>query len=106
MEKDRELPDWGKRIFSPNMVAAGMVNTDEELEQVISVARKCFTYYINNVGNTLVSYENSMAHNHYCTNQKQNIHTRRFLLNCGYNQQDVDIFIDKHLFPEILPQYP
>jgi len=105
-KKDRELPDWGKRIFSPNMVAAGMVNTDEELEQVISVARKCFTYYIHNVGNTLVNYENSSSHNHYCVNQKQNIHTRRFLLNCGYNQQDVDIFIDKHLFPEILPKYP
>jgi len=105
-KKDRELPDWGKRIFSENMIAAGNVNTDEELAQVIGVAEECLTYYLSNVGLTIGHFSNAMAHNHYCVNQKQNVHTRRFLINCGYNEKDVDIFIDKHLFPEIESDYP
>jgi hypothetical protein len=105
-KKDRELPDWGQRIFSPNMISAGNVNTDEELAQVIGVAEECLTYYLSNVGLTIGHFSNAMAHNHYCVNQKQNVHTRRFLINCGYNEKDVDIFIDKHLFPEIESDYP
>lgn len=105
-KKDRELPDWGQRIFSPNMIAAGNVNTNEELEQVINVAKECLRYYLSNVGLTIGHFSNAMAHNHYCVNQKQNVHTKRFLINCGYNEKDVDEFIDKHLFPEIEPDYP
>jgi hypothetical protein len=105
-KKDRELPDWGKRIFSPNMIAAGMVNTDEELEQVINVAKECMHYYVDNVGKTVSNVSSVLAHNHYCVNQKQNIHTHRFLVNCGYDPKDVSTFIDKHLFPEIEPNYP
>ena len=100
-KKDRELPDWGKRIFSDNMIAAGMVNTDEELEQVINVAKECLDYYLQNVGNTISNINHAAGHNHYCINQKNNVHTSRFLINCGYKEEDVRNFIDKHLFPEI-----
>jgi hypothetical protein len=100
-KKDRELPDWGKNIFSENMIAAGGVNTDAELEQIIEVAKDCLDYYINNVGITIVDFSMSERHNKYCKNQKQNIHTSRFLINCGYKEEDVKNFIDKHLFPEV-----
>lgn len=100
-KKDRELPDWGKRIFSPNMIAAGQVNTDEELEQIIKVAKDCLEYYISNVGSTLENKSYMPNHNLYCMNQKENIHTSRFLINCGHNEEDVKIFIDNHLFPEV-----
>lgn len=100
-KKDRELPDWGQRIFSPNMIAAGQVNTDAELEQVINVAKECLDYYISNVGNTIGNFNNAPAHNHYCINQKNNVHTSRFLINCGHKPEDVKKFIDNHLFPEI-----
>lgn len=100
-KKDRELPDWGKRIFSPNMIAAGMVNTDEELNQVIDVAKECMKFYLENVGGTIGNVNNAPAHNHYCVNQKNNIHTSRFLVNCGHKEEDVKNFIDNHLFPEI-----
>jgi hypothetical protein len=40
-------------------------------------------------------------HNKYCINQKENVHTKRFLINCGYKEDDVKNFIDKHLFPEV-----
>jgi hypothetical protein len=105
-KKDRELPDWGKRIFSPNMIAAGMVNTDAELQQIMDVAESCLSYYVSNVGQTISNVSSVLAHNHYCVNQKQNVHTKRFLVNCGYDPKDVDSFIDKHLFPEIEPNYP
>jgi hypothetical protein len=96
-KKDRELPDWGKRIFSPNMIAAGQVNTDE----VINVAKDCMKFYLENVGETIGNVNNAPAHNHYCVNQKNNIHTSRFLINCGHKEEDVKNFIDNHLFPEI-----
>ena len=105
-KKDRELPDWGQRIFSPNMIAAGQVNTDDELNQIIDVAKDCLHYYVNNVGSTISNVSSALAHNHYCVNQKQNVHTQRFLVNCGYDPTDVKTFIDKHLFPEIEPNYP
>ena len=100
-KKDRELPDWGKRIFSPNMVAAGQVNTDAELEQVIDVAKECFEYYVSNVGWTIGNSNHALNHNYYCANQKENVHTSRFLINCGYKEEDVKSFIDNHLFPEL-----
>jgi hypothetical protein len=99
--KDRELPDWGKRIFSPNMIAAGQVNTDVELEQVIEVAKECLEYYISNVGFTVTNNNYSTRHNYYCVNQKENVHTSRFLVNCGHKEEDVKKFIDDHLFPEL-----
>lgn len=100
-KKDRELPDWGKRIFSENMIAAGGVNTESELNQIIEVAKDCLDYYINNVGRTIVDFSVGERHNKYCINQKENVHTKRFLINCGYKEDDVKNFIDKHLFPEV-----
>jgi len=101
-KKDRELPDWGKRIFSPNMIAAGAVNTDSELAQVMDVAESCLSYYVSNVGNTITNKIHTSSHNAYCINQKMNVHTSRFLINCGYKEEDVRNFIDNHLFPEIV----
>jgi hypothetical protein len=78
-----------------------MVNTDEELNQVIDVAKDCMKFYLENVGGTIGNINNAPAHNHYCINQKNNIHTSRFLINCGHKEEDVKNFIDNHLFPEI-----
>lgn len=100
-KKDRELPEWGKRIFSPHMIAAGNVNTDEELEKIITFAKKSMEYYLSNVGRTLYGHSFVEEHNKYCVNQKENIHTSRFLINCGYTEEEVKLFINRHLFPEI-----
>ena len=37
--KTRKLPDWAERIFSPSMVAAGNVSDEEELAQIIAMAK-------------------------------------------------------------------
>lgn len=100
-KKDRELPDWGKRIFSPDMIAAGNVNTDEELEKVIDVAKDCLRYYVANVGQTIMNTSFVTEHNYYCANQKLNQHTPRFLINCGVSEGDAMQFMHRHLFPEV-----
>ena len=100
-KKDRELPDWGKAIFSPYMIAAGNVNTDEELEKIIVIAKECLSYYIANVGNTIHNTSFCNEHNFYCKKQKENQHTPRFLINCGVSEGDAMHFMHKHLFPEV-----
>jgi hypothetical protein len=100
-KKDRELPDWGKRIFSPYMIAAGNVNTDDELEKIIDFSIKSMDYYLEAVGTTIHNTCFAKEHNYYCKNQKMNEHTPRFLINCGYAEEEVKHFTDRYLFPEV-----
>jgi phycocyanobilin:ferredoxin oxidoreductase len=100
-KKDRELPDWGKRIFSPFMIAAGNVSSDDELNKIIDVACKSMDYYLANVGKTVVNSSFIPEHNYYCKNQKENVYTKRFLMGCGYPEDMVNIYINRYLFPEL-----
>jgi hypothetical protein len=38
--KSRELPDWARAIFSSHMVAAGNIQSDEEVNQFVSLLNK------------------------------------------------------------------
>ena len=101
-KKERSLPDWAQAIFSPAMVAVGAVNTDEELDQVISMGINNLRYYLSNVGITQESgMDFHMAQNRYCYYQKQNPHTPKVMANLGYNDVMVSEFIRDVLFPEI-----
>jgi hypothetical protein len=44
----------------------------------------------------------SYAHNKYAHYQKQNPHTPRTMKALGLDEQDVDFFVSKCLFPEII----
>jgi hypothetical protein len=68
---------------------------------VIDVAKDCMKYYLENVGWNSENKSYMVNHNLYCMNQKQNVHTSRFLINCGHKEEDVKNFIDNHLFPEV-----
>jgi hypothetical protein len=101
-KKERQLPDWAQAIFSPAMVAIGAVNTDEELDQLIALSLHTLDYYLDNVGKTqqdVASYHE--AQNFYCRHQKQNPHTPRVMASLGLNEDDVRVFIEEILFPEI-----
>ena len=37
-EKQRELPEWARNIFTGKMLAAGNVKTDEEATEIIRIA--------------------------------------------------------------------
>ena len=101
--KKRELPDWAKRIFSPYMVAAGNVSDESELAQLSSLANILINHYLECVGETNNTAENTTeAQNYYCTNQKQNPHTPKVMASLGLNEEDVRVFIQDCLFPEIV----
>lgn len=100
--KKRELPDWAKRIFSPYMIAAGNVQKDDELNQIESLANIVVNHYLETVGETNNTVENTTdAQNYYAINQKQNPHTPKVMASLGLNEDDVTVFIQECLFPEI-----
>ena len=100
--KERKLPEWAQRIFSSNMVAAGNVQDDEELEKIFTIARKGVKHYLDTVGETNNSPVNTKtAQNFYAQNQKQNPHTPKVMTSLGLSETDVKVFIQDCLFPEI-----
>lgn len=102
--KTRQLPDWAKNIFSPSMVAAGNIQSEEELETFMSLVDETMNYYLGNVGTTHVpiSYHSHIKEqqNYYCQNQKQNPHTPRVMESLGLDVDTVKMFIQDCLFPE------
>ena len=100
--KKRELPDWAKRIFSDHMVAAGTVSDDSELAQISSLANILVNHYLETVGETNnTAIDTTSYQNYYCDNQKQNPHTPRVMASLGLNEDDVRVFIQECLFPDI-----
>ena len=100
--KTRKLPEWAERIFSGSMVAAGNVQNEEELAQIIAMAKKGVKHYLAAVGETNGTANSTKdAQNYYAQNQKQNPHTPRVMVSLGLSEEDVQVFIQKCLFPEI-----
>ena len=99
--KQRPLPNWAKKIFSPAMVAIGAVGP-EELDDFTGLGLESLDYYLSNVGNTQESgFDFHMAQNWYCQNQKQNPHTPHVLVNLGFSEQEAQDFVEDMLFPEV-----
>ena len=100
--KTRKLPDWAERIFSGSMVAAGNVSEEAELNQIFAVAKRGINHYLETVGETNRTAVSCLeAQNYYCQNQKQNPHTPKVMTSLGLNEEDVHVFIQNCLFPEI-----
>ncbi|NDG30282.1 hypothetical protein EB118_09455 [bacterium] len=100
--KERKLPDWAQRIFSSNMVAAGNVQDEEELEKIYTIAERGLKHYLETVGETNRSPVNTAkAQDFYAQNQKQNPHTPKVMTSLGLSEADVKVFIQDCLFPEL-----
>ena len=100
--RKRELPDWAQRIFSPHMVAAGNVKEESELSQIASLAHILVNHYLETVGETNHKVaDTTFEQNFYAQNQKQNPHTPRVMVSLGLSEDDVTVFIQDCLFPEI-----
>ena len=100
--KKRELPEWAQRIFSSHMIAAGNVSQEEELYQIASLANILVNHYLETVGETNhVVADTTFEQNYYAQNQKQNPHTPKVMTSLGLNEEDVRVFIQDCLFPEI-----
>ncbi len=100
--KKRKLPEWAERIFSEHMVAAGNVSDESELKQLTSLAHILVNHYVETVKETNKTANNTTeAQNYYCENQKCNPHTPKVMVSLGLSEDDVRIFIQECLFPEI-----
>ena len=100
--KERALPDWAQRIFSPSMVAAGNVQDETELAQIRELAEKCVYNYTATVMESAGQCDdNTEQQNFYAQNQKQNPHTPKVMTSLGLSEDDVTMFIQDCLFPEI-----
>ena len=100
--KQRALPEWAQRIFSKHMVAAGNVSDETELKQIASLANILVNHYVECVAETNNTVENTTeAQNYYAQNQKQNPHTPKVMVSLGLSEEDVTVFIQDCLFPEI-----
>ena len=101
--KPRALPEWAQRIFTEHMVAAGNVSDEAELDQITEMARTTLAHYLSTVGETNNTVADTTANqNYYCNNQKQNPHTPRVMVSLGLSEEDVQVFIQDCLFPEIV----
>ena len=101
--KERTLPEWATNIFSKSMVAAGNVTDEKELEQIVNLVKKTTAYYLDTIAQTNNTAVNtSFAQNYYAQNQKQNPHTPRVMVSLGLSEEDVRVFIQDCLFPEIV----
>jgi phycocyanobilin:ferredoxin oxidoreductase len=100
--KPRQLPDWAQRIFSSHMVAAGNVSDDSEIAQISSLASILVNHYLETVGGTNNTVTDATTfQNYYAQNQKQNPHTPKVMTSLGLDEEDVRVFIQDCLFPEI-----
>jgi phycocyanobilin:ferredoxin oxidoreductase len=101
--KPRALPEWATNIFSPSMVAAGNVSDEAELDQITAMAKTTLAHYLSTVGETNNTVTDTTAEqNYYCENQKCNPHTPRVMASLGLDEEDVRVFIQECLFPEIV----
>lgn len=100
--KARELPEWAQRIFTKHMVAAGNVQDETELQQITDLAKKTVNHYLETVAETNHTVaDTTFEQNYYAQNQKQNPHTPRVMVSLGLSEDDVRVFIQECLFPEI-----
>jgi hypothetical protein len=99
--KPRQLPEWAQRIFSKNMIAAGNINTIEELDVILDLSLIMLNKYLDLMGSITTTEDYTSNQNYYCQQQKCNPHTPRVLQSIGFDQEMVHDFIHNCLFPEI-----
>jgi len=103
-EKQRELPEWARNIFTDKMLAAGNVKTDEEATAIIDIALGNLRAWFEEVPD----YDGygqadlvSASQNYYCHNQQQNPHTANVMKSLGLPEEDVELFCRDMLFPKL-----
>jgi len=103
-EKQRELPQWAKNIFTGKMLAAGNVKSEEEATEIIRIALDNLHAYFDEVGETKGEGNPDIVaacQDYYCHNQQQNPHTPAVMKSLGLPEDEVDIFCRDMLFPKL-----
>lgn len=100
--KKRDLPEWARNIFSDDMIAAGNISDEAELDIITGLVRHTLDYYLDNVGSTRVDYDTTDRQDLYCYNQRQNPHTPKVMASLGIDDETIEKFIKDCLFPPVL----
>ena len=103
-EKQRELPEWARNIFTGKMLAAGNVKSEEEATEIVRIALDNLRAYFEEVGASKGEGQIdlvSAAQDYYCHNQQQNPHTANVMKSLGLPEEDVDKFCTDMLFPKL-----
>ena len=102
--KPRELPDWAMKIFSPHMIAAGNITTEEELNNICFLVENNLSLYLD----LIIDFDKDSeekdvieAQNYYCKHQQMNPHTPKVMERLGLPDEDVKMFCSDNLFPII-----
>jgi hypothetical protein len=75
---------------------------EREIEQIYRMAIAGVDHYLECVSETNnTANDTTEAQNFYAQNQKMNPHTPRVMASLGLNEEDVRVFIQGCLFPEI-----
>jgi hypothetical protein len=78
------------------------VQDEAELAQITNLAKTTVKHYLSTVAETNnTANDTTEAQNYYAQNQKQNPHTPRVMVSLGLSEEDVRVFIQDCLFPEI-----
>jgi hypothetical protein len=101
--KPRETPDWGKNIFSTDMIAVGNIREGRELDQLLETSYDLTRNYVENLNMNSFEIDADMKdyHNMYCIQQKKNPHLHRSILALGVSEENKDRYINEILFEEI-----
>ena len=103
-EKQRELPEWARNIFTGKMLAAGNVKSEEESTEIIRIAIDNLRAYFDEVGQSDGEGDPAIVQacqDYYCHNQQQNPHTPNVMKSLGLPEEDVDVFCKDRLFPKL-----
>jgi len=98
--KKRELPEWAKRIFSNDIIAAGNIQTNDELAQISKTISNTLHIYLSSLKDTNNTIDDiSIKHKCYIENQRLNPHNSRILSTLGLSEDDAHAYINSCLFP-------
>lgn len=99
--KKRQLPDWGKRIFSNSIIAAGNVQSDDELAQISNAISSTLYTYLSSLKDSNNTIDDvSDKHNYYIDNQRLNPHNPRVLMSLGLSEEQAHSYVTHCLFPK------
>lgn len=101
-KKPRELPDWGKQIFSESMISVGAVNSPAEINQMAAFFDMTLEHYLEYVGQSKqLGKDYTQQQNRYCEYQRQNPHTPRVMKMLGLSEEEANWYFNEVMFPYI-----
>lgn len=101
-DKVRDIPEWGQKIFSPHIIAASNIQTNDKITQIYNTIHTTSKHYVSHVASTNNTVNSTVQEqNYYAKQQKQIPHTPRVMAALGLSDKDVKLFVHECLFPEM-----